>query len=81
MLEEEEEEEKEKEGIQILRRSVKWHCLWKKFNVSILCPQTNALFVHFRPDVCIYMNKMERSEIRHNKLKAENVIEIQIRFR
>lgn len=27
------------------------------------------------------MNKIERSEIRDNKLKPENVIEIQIRFR
>lgn len=53
----------------------------KKFNISnfqesvLLC----NLYIFIR--ICIYMNKIERSEIRDNKLKPENVIEIQIRFR
>lgn len=57
----------------------------KKFNISNFQESVSTdqrvivQFVHFHPD--IYMNKIERSEIRHNKLKPENVIEIQIRFR
>lgn len=63
---------------------MKWHCLSEEIqHFEFPGEQTNALlcnlYIFIR--MCIYMNKIERSEIRHNKLKPENVIEIQIRFR